>query len=162
MSKKSRTKGHSAERKIAQKIRESGLDKDAKRCLEYQQGMGRDIDLPNVRHFALQIKRHKRVARGLIDTALAEAQTACGDEYKVPVAVFRDDNDTWKVCLTFDDFIALAAERNRFRVILEKARKYVTGYAAGSEKNLAWFDTNFDTSGAIKHANAQEKNNNTG
>ena len=140
MGKKSRTKGHSAERIIAQKIRASGLDKDAKRCLEYQEGMGRDIDLPNIKHFALQIKRHKRVSRGLIDKALAEAQTACGDEYQVPVAVFRDDKDQWKVCLSLDDFLKLAQEWHDLREIHEEARKYVTGYAAGSERKLRWFD----------------------
>lgn len=104
----SRRKGHSAEREIAQKIRLSGLDKDAKRQLEYQEGIGRDIELPNIKYFALQIKRRKRVSRGVIDQALDEALTDCGGEYQVPVAVFRDDNDKWKVCLLLDDFIELA------------------------------------------------------
>jgi len=108
MSKKSRNKGFGAEREIAKMIRLSGLDKDAKRQLEYQQGEGRDIDLPNIKYFALQIKRHKRVARGLIDQAMDEALTACGGEDQLPVAVFKDDYDEWKACLSFEDFLILA------------------------------------------------------
>ena len=34
---------------------------------------------------------------------------------------------------------ALEAEVARLRELCEKARKYVTGYAAGSERNLDWF-----------------------
>ena len=81
--KRSRTKGHSFERKMAAWFRKQGFP-DARRHLEYQDGEANGVDLQNTGFFAVQCKKHKKYAP---ITCIREVQA----DDKIPLLVTAGD-----------------------------------------------------------------------
>lgn len=107
----SRRKGKEGELHVAALIREYGVDKDARRKLEFQGvDTGRDIELPNIKHFSLQVKRHKRISATVISAALVQANHGCDSGYSVPVAVHKSDREDWRVTMLLSDWLNLVKE----------------------------------------------------
>lgn len=99
MGRAQRIKGHSWEREVAIRIRE--IDPKAKRLLEYQEGMGIDIDtsLP----ISIQCKA---MARPNFIKAFQEAKNG-KKEGSEPVGVFKVDHKGKFMLLDFDFGIKL-------------------------------------------------------
>ncbi len=98
MSKSHRTKGHSWERRIANDLKP--IDPSAKRLLEYQEGMGIDIDtkLP----LRIQCKSSFQASKGL--TGLAEAGEEAG---KLSVCALKVTQKGEFAILHWADFLDL-------------------------------------------------------
>lgn len=101
LGKLSRTKGHSFERDIALKLR--GLFPDARRLLEYQEGMG--IDLEKTGRLRIQCKAYKNYA------PLSKIEEA-GDK-DIPALVTKGDRKPILIALRLDDFIELMEDKSK-------------------------------------------------
>jgi len=112
--KKSRTKGHSYERAIANVFREAGYT-DAKRQLEYQEGLG--VDLANTGPYRVQCKRYKAYAP---ITKIEEVPEEVGT---VPLLITKADNKPDMVCLSLNHFIELVKDRRKLVDIYTESRK---------------------------------------
>lgn len=93
MSKYQRVKGHSFERKIARELKTLGID--AKRVLEYQEGVGHDVEEP---HFVYQCKKGKAIN---VKASYKEMSPPSG---KIGAVVAGWDRDLTLVCMTWEDF----------------------------------------------------------
>ena len=93
MSKLSRTKGHNFERLVANLLKP--YFPDAKRQLEYQEGLGRDLQ--GTGDFSIQCKVGKSFK---IENALAEAV----EKKKIPLAITKRDREDIVVSMYWKDF----------------------------------------------------------
>jgi len=93
MSKLSRTKGHNFERLVANLLKP--YFPDAKRQLEYQEGLGRDLQ--GTGDFSIQCKVGKSFK---IEKALAEAI----EKKKIPLAITKRDREDIVVSMYWKDF----------------------------------------------------------
>jgi hypothetical protein len=93
MSKLSRTKGHNFERLVANLLKP--YFPDAKRQLEYQEGLGRDLQ--GTGDFSIQCKVGKSFK---IENALGEAV----EKKKIPLAVTKRDREDIVVSMYWKDF----------------------------------------------------------
>jgi len=96
--KMSRTKGHSYERKTAQVFQKLGF-KDAKRQLEYQEGLG--VDLANTGPFRVQCKRYKGYA------PITKLEEVPKTSENIPLLITKADHKPDVVALYLDDFIRI-------------------------------------------------------
>lgn len=105
MGKEARQKGHSFERKIARDLRE--IDPSAKRVLEYQKGLGYDIQLDNL-PFLIQCKSQ---VRPNFISALQEAVEAKKGDSKlagrIPLAICKVTSKGEYAIMAWDDFLKL-------------------------------------------------------
>ncbi len=101
MSKRSRTKGHSFERFIANTLR--GLFPNARRQLEYHSADCNGVDIMHTGPFKIQCKKLKKYSP---ITAIEEVKCdrSAGD---IPVLVTAGDNLEAMVVLPLSDFIKL-------------------------------------------------------
>lgn len=99
MSKLSRTKGHSFERDVARRLHP--IFPDARRQLEYQEGLG--IDLTNTGNLAIQCKRYKKYVNPSMIEEVPE-----GDH--IPVLITQADRKKPIACLYLDDLIKILAD----------------------------------------------------
>lgn len=99
MGKKSRTKGHSFEREIANRLK--AVFPNAIRLLEYQEALCKGIDIQNTGNLRIQCKRFKRnVSTGLIHEI--QATRAIGE---VPILVSKADHGPILATLYLDDLL---------------------------------------------------------
>jgi len=104
MGKKSRTKGATFENMVCGILRP--ISQGVCRNLDqYQKSSGRDLS--NFPYLSIQCKNHKNITKGKIMTALAEAENAADDEYKIPVAVTKSDRGPTLITLELDWFVTL-------------------------------------------------------
>ncbi len=98
MSKKSRTKGKSAELEVVKILRKHGPWPEAARDLEQVRGEDSGIDIINTGAWAFQVKRHKKITESLIRSAIYEAMET--DHTKKPACIHRQDYQRkWRISL---------------------------------------------------------------
>lgn len=112
MGKLSRTKGHSFERWVAQKLRKHFPK--ARRHLEYQDMEANGIDLVETGCFKIQCKRGKKYSSL---TAIKEIQT-CPVSGDVPLLVTKGDNEAPLVAMHFEDFLLLLSRLKKLDACL--------------------------------------------
>ena len=98
--KRSRTKGHSFEREIANMFRTLGFD--ARRHLEYQDGEANGVDIANTGPFRIQCKRHKDYAP---ISAINEIQLA-----GIPLLITKGDRKPAMAVLPLDALMKILAD----------------------------------------------------
>mgnify|MGYP001202845303 FL=1 len=96
---RSRTKGHSFERHVANLFKQLGFE--ARRGLQYRDGEDA-ADVVGVADYWIECKRGKRVA---IKRAMNQASEACKD--KQPIVVSKEDRSPIFVTMKFDTFAEL-------------------------------------------------------
>lgn len=101
MGKLSRTKGHSFERWVANKMKK--IFPEARRHLEYQDAEAFGVDIANTGIYKIQCKRGKRYASL---SAIEEIQIDPIDG-GIPLLVTKGDNKEPLVCLPFEHFLHL-------------------------------------------------------
>lgn len=99
-----RTRGHTFERAVANRLKEEGLYPEAKRHLENQAAEALGFDIDNTEPYYIQCKRNKQYAP---ITKLEEVQLNKLPDEAVPVLVTKGDRKKEVVCLYLDDFIDL-------------------------------------------------------
>lgn len=106
MGKSQRVKGHSFEREIAISLRH--IDPTAKRQLEYQEGLGRDIctNLP----LAIQCKASPQASIAL--KGFQEAYKSA-EGFEIPVCAWKCDRKGIFALLTWQDFLEIFAVYHR-------------------------------------------------
>lgn len=97
---RSRRKGHSFERKVANDFKSIGYP-DAKRQLEYQVDECIGIDIANTGRFKLQCKNKKAYCS--VNT-IEEIQA---DAFDIPVVVTKADRKPARVIMNYDDFLEI-------------------------------------------------------
>ncbi len=105
MGRKSRTKGHSFEREMANLFRL--VFPDARRQLEYHVKDANGVDLQGTGRYRVQCKRCKKYAS---ITAINEIRAEPGT---IPVLVTRGDNCKAMAVLPLDELITLIGNRQR-------------------------------------------------
>ena len=104
MGKKSRTKGAKFENEVCKILRP--ISSEVCRNLDqYQKSSGRDLS--EIAYLCVQCKNHKNITKGKLMTALAEAENAVDNEYKIPVAVTKSDRGPTLITLDLEWFVTL-------------------------------------------------------
>ena len=111
-----RTKGHSFERELANKLKVSGVFPDAKRHLEMQASEAKGYDLDNTGPYRIQCKRYKKYAP---ITAIEEIKDEHGT---IPVLVTKPDHKPAMAVIPLDHFIDLLLAENELTYTPRKKR----------------------------------------
>ena len=94
----SRRKGAGYERAIAQVFQKLGFTK-ARRLLEYQEGMG--YDLENTGPFRVQCKRYRKYC------SISKIEEVPKSSASIPLLVTKGDHKEDVVCLYLSDFVRI-------------------------------------------------------
>ena len=96
MSKRSRTKGRSAEQEVVRILR--GHWPEAGRNLDQVKAGGSGRDLEGTSPWCIQVKRRVRMTPAVIDAGLAEAiESLDGDRWRYAAVIHRSDRQPWTV-----------------------------------------------------------------
>ena len=102
--KSSRVKGHSFERDIAKDFKELGY-KDARRLLEYQEGMG--VDLENTGKFRVQCKRYKDYC------PISKINEVPKEKNTIPLLITKGDRKETMVVMSWNDHKSILSQLDR-------------------------------------------------
>ena len=117
-----RQKGARLERKIAEVLRHSGLDKKAQRSFQSGATWSWKSDIYTSLDFAIECKNQEGIKKIWDWWEQAESQRK---PYKPPVLMFTSNNRPILAVMNLNDWINLVKERNEYR---EKAENKALGH----------------------------------
>ena len=108
----SNNKGKRGELEVARILRENGFE-DARRTAQYCGNTGDAADVVGLDGFHLEVKRCETIR---IMEWLKQAIRDC--KGKIPLVVFRRNNDEWFVCLRLVNFLDLLKKIKKLKEII--------------------------------------------
>ena len=95
----SQRKGRAAERELAEVLRGYGFEAEPGRALNY----GTEADLSGLPGLHIECKRHERLELPAWIRQAEQDAERFGDG--LPVVIFRQSRQPWRICLRLEDFM---------------------------------------------------------
>ena len=112
-----RQKGARLERKVAEELRRSGLDKQAKRSFQSGAQWAWKSDIYSSLDFAFECKNQEKIKQLWDFWEQAESQRKA---YKPPVLMFTSNDRPILAIMDLKDWINLVKERNEYKHAIQK------------------------------------------